>query len=108
MRYLLTPGNHYPGIDHVSDSIVRAFTFMVDHPEDWYTVTQIVEETGVGRATVYRRFGNLVAAGALLMRRENDQRLYKLHARWHDSPLAIKLHRRAKTAAKDGGTVAPI
>jgi len=84
-----------PAIDHISTALVRAFAFMVQHPGKWYTVPQLVAATGASSATVYRRFGNLVAARALSVRQVRGFRQFRLHPQWAASPLGAELAARA-------------
>jgi hypothetical protein len=92
---LLTPVmNHAAVIDHISPPLVRAFAHLVEHPDQWFTAVELIEATGTSKATIYRRFGNLVAAEAVISRRVAGFRQFKLHPSWDQSKLGRELHIR--------------
>ena len=90
--------NAAPEIKALHRSTARAFAFMVKHPDRWVSVADLVEVTGAGRATIYRRFANLTSAKVLQMCRLDDQRHFKLHPQWSDSTLAVRLLALAGTS----------
>ena len=82
-------------IDRISQAAVAAFAFMVERPAEWVPADRVAKATGASESTIYCRFGNLVAARAMLARRIGDFRHFRLHPDWQDSKLAAELHRRA-------------
>lgn len=80
-----------PRIKALHGVTARAFAYLVANPERWVSVTELVEQTGISKATAYRRFANLAAAKVVQCRRENDHRHYRLRKHWDDSELARRL-----------------
>lgn len=83
-----------PGVDHISPALVAAFACMVRNSTEWVSVEQVNKATGASKATIYRRFGNLVTARVLQAKRMNDFRHFRLHPDWQAAKLGRELHRR--------------
>lgn len=79
-------------IDHRSAPLIAAFQYLVRRPGQWCRVDQVAQGSGASRATVYRRFDNLVMAGAVQARRLQGHRHYMLARDWRAVPLAAELH----------------
>ena len=85
---------HAPYIGALSRPLVRVFSLVVIQPDRWFTVPELVQAGAASRATVYRRCGNLAAAGVLRKRRRADQVEFTLHPEWADTALGQALRKR--------------
>lgn len=89
---------HAPYIGALSRPLVRVFSVVVIQPDRWFTVPELVQAGAASRATVYRRCGNLAAAGVLRRRRRADQVEFSLHPQWADAALGRALRQRVSSA----------
>lgn len=83
-----------PAVDSISKHLVRAFAFMVEHPDEWFSAAEIAAAADASTTMVYRRFGNLVSARVLRSKQLGGFRHYKLHPGWEAARLAVELRAR--------------
>ena len=84
-----------PPISCISKSLVRAFSYLMQHPGTWFTASELVTASGVSKALIYRRFADLAKHKAIEQDRVDDFRRFRLHPKWADTAIGQTLHARA-------------